>query len=153
MVEQTIKKLSVDSVLIMEYEEISGKGVKYRNRILKSFMTEIKFVAPIGFKVDKHLVLGEYIELNPNGELSVYGGYEWNGPNVMRDKPKAMRASIAHDSLCELVAAGLLDKKYIPQINDLFQTVCKEDGMAEWKANMYRKLLRSYWQGWFRPYK
>jgi hypothetical protein len=142
MIEQTIKRLYIAGILIMEYEEISGKGVKYRNHMTVRFMTGIKTGSPTRF--------GAYIEFMSDGELIIHAGYEWNGPNVIRDKAKAMRASIGHDPLVELVNAGLIDKKHISLINDLFKKVCMEDGMGQKEAGIYRYFLKSYWQGWFK---
>ena len=128
----------------IEFTNISGKGVKYRLWKPVYFST--------GIIIPEEVSLG-LITLHADGNMYLADDYAWNGPNVMRDKDKAMRASLGHDPLCELVADGLISKKLMPKINDLFKRWCMEDGMPEWEYKAYRYLLKSYWQGWFRPYK
>ena len=70
------------------------------------------------------------------------------------NKKKRIRAAFGHDALCELVAAGLLDSSHMPEINDLFEIWCVEDGVNEKIAGGFRTGLKAFWK-WnpFRPYK
>ena len=122
------------------YQLISGKGVKYR------LLSQAIYNTGITDKSGSELNL---VRLTANGVLIISPGYEWNGPNVILDTDKAMRASLVHDALCELLAEGRLKKEHVPRINDIFRDICKEDGMSSVRYNLYRWGLKKYWQGLF----
>jgi len=120
------------------YEEISGKGTKYR--LLKTHWCNA------GITVNAEL--GAYVKLNSKGFLRVGAGYEWNGPNVVVDNKSTMRASLIHDALCQLVEIGQLSDMWIPVINDMFEQHCIEDGLPVFLAKAYRKGLYIGWKEW-----
>jgi len=77
-----------------------------------------------------------YIRLEMAGVLTLFDGYMWDGPSgPMRDTKTAMRGSLVHDALYQLLRMGLLD--YDPckrQADELFQRICIADGMGRFRA-------------------
>jgi hypothetical protein len=137
---QVIYRLNINTSRLIEYEKISGKGVKYR--LLRDIYIQT------GILPSKNLELG-CIRLSLGGFLLLRAGYEWNGGNFILDTFSVMRGSIFHDALCELYERGLLNKTQIKQFNDLFSYVCSEDGAPRWRVVTHRFILRIRWQDIF----
>ena len=89
-------------------------------------------------KVD---ILGEtvdtdYIDLTPDGSLTIYDGYCWDGPSgPTRDTKDFMRGALVHDALYQSMRMGKLDaKKYRKVADDTMRKLCREDGMGWFRA-------------------
>jgi hypothetical protein len=79
-----------------------------------------------------------FIELTPEGKLTVFAGYAWDGPSgPTYDSLNSMRASLAHDAIYQLMRMGLLEGVWRYYADILLDRVLEEDGM--WK------LRRWYW--------
>lgn len=78
----------------------------------------------------------DYIALDMNGNLSISGGYAWDGPSGPTiDTKNFMRGSLAHDALYQLMREELLDhNQYREAADRLLQSLCKEDGMWALRA-------------------
>ena len=72
-----------------------------------------------------------YVYLYPDGLLVLTVGYRWDLGTYAIDDPAMVVASLAHDPLCELVAAGALP----------YSTRAAADAL-------FRKILRQYSRTW-----
>lgn len=77
----------------------------------------------------------EFIELDETGGLVIHGGYAWDGPSGPTiDTKNAMRGSLVHDALYQLMRMGLLDRGHRGTADDEFRRICREDGMSWFRA-------------------
>ena len=81
-------------------------------------------------------VLSPFIELTPEGVLTIYAGYAWDGPSGPTiDTFNFMRGSLAHDALYQLMR-----EKHISSVrnrkraDELLRDICREDGMSAIRA-------------------
>ena len=92
----------------------------------------------------------EYIILHTRpdyttNKLVLRKDYAWDGASfVARDTANIMRASLFHDSLCQLIREGLLDKKYRKYADQLLRQHCLEDGMSKFRAWYVYMAVRAY---------
>lgn len=63
-------------------------------------------------------------------------GYSWDGSTGVPDTQTSMRASLAHDPLCQLCRAGLVPIAFRPVIDRVYFDICVEDGMVLWRAKV-----------------
>ena len=89
-------------------------------------------------------ITGERIEddqftLQEDGTLIVNKGFAWDGASGPTfDSASSMRASLVHDVFCIAMRDGRLSyEKWQDQVNELFRTHCKEDGMWHWRAGLW----------------
>lgn len=76
-------------------------------------------------------IITEWLLLNKEGFLSIMRGYAWDGPSgPMPDFPNAMRGSLVHDALYQLMREGHLGVTYRDVADKLLRTICIEDGMT-----------------------
>ena len=85
----------------------------------------------------------QFITLTMEGLLTVRSGYAWDGPTWLADTKNAMRASLVHDALYQLMRSGRLDLNlHRNNADKLFRVICREDGMGYLKAFIaYRGLF------------
>ena len=77
----------------------------------------------------KHIVIvGRVIRINE--------GYRWNGPSFAIDTENAMRASLLHDAMYDLMKQGLLDQKWRRIADKMYRRILKADGMS-WFRRWY----------------
>lgn len=82
-------------------------------------------------------IVTEWVLLNGEGLLSILRGYAWDGPSgPMPDTPDAMRGSLAHDALYQLMREGHLDARYRDVADKLLREICIEDGMSHPMAEL-----------------
>ncbi len=94
-----------------------------------------------------------FLSLTPTGKLTIKKGYAWDGPSGPTiDTPAFMRASLVHDALYQLMRLDYLDyradRKYA---DDLLKRMCREDGMAGFRAWYVHKALRWFGEKNARP--
>ena len=76
-------------------------------------------------------IITEWLLLNNAGFLSIMRGYAWDGPSgPMPDFPEAMRGSLVHDALYQLIRIGKLDADQRDATDKLLRQICIEDGMS-----------------------
>lgn len=76
-------------------------------------------------------IVTEWLLLNGEGFLSIMRGYAWDGPSgPMPDFPEAMRGSLVHDAVYQLIRLKLLDGRYRDIADKLFRQICIDDGMS-----------------------
>lgn len=108
------------------------KGMKYQLR--RDYVTQI----PIYGEEFEH----RYFSLAKDGTLTIRKSYAWNGadfPGI--DTKSAMRGSLEHDALCQALRLGLLDMKYQRIVHEQLEKTCIEDGMWQWRANLWRNAV------------
>jgi hypothetical protein len=95
-------------------------------------------------EIKDHYVEVEYIDLTPDGRLTLWKAYRWNGSSFVQDTPACMRASAFHDALCKLMSLGLLPASVRPVADKLYYDLCREDGMSWLQAKVRWAGLRVY---------
>jgi hypothetical protein len=78
-------------------------------------MTPVK-----GFYID-----AEYFTLCRDGDMHVKYGYTWDGATWAIDSESLVKPSCIHDIFCELINAGLLDKRYQKIVDEFLITKIK----------------------------
>jgi hypothetical protein len=100
-----------------------------------------------GFKTSvfpwRRIVLGDYLELAPNGVLTIRKGYAWDGPSGLTiDTKTGMQGSLVHDALYEMMRAGVLDRRWRHQADKELRRICREDGMLWVRAWYWYRAVR-----------
>jgi hypothetical protein len=76
-----------------------------------------------------------HLELLPNGKLTIYVGYAWDGPSGPTvDTKNFMRGSLVHDALYQLIRQGALPAEARAPADQLLRQLCREDGMSAIRA-------------------
>ena len=89
-------------------------------------------------------ICSEYVKII-DGQLIIKTGYAWDGASfIARDTPNFMRASLFHDSLCQLIGEGLLGKEWRKKADQLLRIHCLEDGMSKFRAWYVYRAVRIY---------
>ncbi len=107
--------------------------------------------------IDPGHPIKRYIKLK-DGILSNYKGYVWDGSSIpfkgiikflsfgLIDFDRYCKiASLHHDSTCQLIRLGLLDRRYKQYIDEFYKKECIEGEMSKVEANT------RYW--WMRRFK
>jgi len=95
------------------------------------------YESPIDIRQDVNVVT-QFIELTPDGVLTIRKGYAWDGPSGPTfDTLNFMRGSLVHDALYQLMRERHLDEDtYRNKADRLLQKICREDGMS---------MIRAWW--------
>ena len=84
----------------------------------------------------------DFFVLSPDGDLFIKKGYAWDGPSGPTfDTPSAMRASLAHDALYQMLRNGALPSEYREQADNELHRLAIADGMWPWRADMWLFVL------------
>jgi hypothetical protein len=102
-------------------------GYKYQLKETYKVVVDIRPAAPIK---------SEYVDLDIDGNLTIYEGYAWDGPSGPTiDTLNFMRGSLVHDALYQLMRDEYLDRaEYREAADRALQRICKEDGMWSLRA-------------------
>ncbi|MFM2120146.1 MAG: hypothetical protein RL722_1614 [Pseudomonadota bacterium] len=97
-------------------------GYKYQLR--EDFVVDIPLQQVRDIRTD-------YIELTPQGRLTIRKGYAWDGPSGPTiDTRNFMRGSLVHDALYQLMRERHLNLDQHRQPADrILELMCREDGM------------------------
>jgi len=106
------------------------------------FLDETRISVQTGIK--DHCTEMEYVDLTPDGRLTLWKAFRWNGSSFVQDTPACMRASAFHDALCKLISRGLLPASVRPVADKLYYELCREDGMSWVQAKIRYAGLRVY---------
>ena len=72
----------------------------------------------------------EYLHLTDAGLLGIEKGYAWDGPSgPTLDPPCAMRGSLVHDALYQLIRECQIGQEYRSVADQIFYDLLLEDGM------------------------
>lgn len=89
-----------------------------------------------------------YIRLQPGGHILIRNGYAWDGPSGPTiDTPSAMRGSLVHDALYQLIRLEKLPKSARKQADKEYRRICVEDGMSKFRASLHFDALRLFGGG------
>jgi hypothetical protein len=73
-----------------------------------------------------------FLHLDTNGNLTIHAGYAWDGPSgPAMDTPDAMRASLVHDVLYQLMRHGLLPQSARDSADRLLENLFLEDRLSQ----------------------
>ncbi len=88
----------------------------------------------------------EFIDLDTDGNLTVKNSYAWDGPSgPVKDTDENMRASLVHDALYQLMRNDKLKSRTHRKAADQeFKDICKADGVSNFQASVYYKVLRKF---------
>ena len=76
-----------------------------------------------------------YVALTGDGLLTIKAGYAWDGPSGPTfDTKSAMRGSLVHDALYQLIRLELLPAEKKDAVDMLYVQLCREDGMNWFRA-------------------
>lgn len=115
---------------------MKAKQIEYRTgykyQLAKTYAIQTPVQPPAKIETD-------FITLEPTGILTIAAGYAWDGASGPTwDTPAAMRPSLIHDALYQLMREGLLPFDQWRLVADkLFRTLCKEDGMWSPRAAIW----------------
>lgn len=84
----------------------------------------------------------EYIQLKPNGLLTLSKGYAWNGATGAIDTQNSMAGSAGHDALYQLIALGLLTPDLRWNADRDLRRWLREDGMSALRAEAWYLAVR-----------
>lgn len=78
-----------------------------------------------------------YLRLTPDGWLTIYQGYCWDGPSGPTiDTKTFMRGALVHDALYQLMRTEYIPVQARKHVDQLLYKMCREDGMvwirAQW---------------------
>ena len=77
----------------------------------------------------------QWIDLTPQGMLTIQRGYAWDGPSGPTiDSPCFMRGSLVHDALYQIMRESLIPETYREVADRTLQRICREDGMTRLRA-------------------
>jgi hypothetical protein len=100
------------------------------------------YTVQISIKPPK-LVRTPWIRLTTSGRLTVKASYAWDGPSgPAMDTKSAMRGSLCHDVLYQLLRLGLLPPESRKEADRIYRQMCEEDGMLGIRAAFHFTALR-----------
>lgn len=88
-------------------------------------------------------IISKYFTLLKNGRLIVKEGYCWDGPSGLTiDTLTAMRGSLIHDVLYQMMRESLISRSWRKYADELLRDICKIDGMYWWRAAYWYRGVR-----------
>lgn len=112
---------------------------RYKYQVTETFKLEIGEV-PLDREISN-----KWVKLSEEGLLTVRKGYVWDGPSGPTfDSASAMRASLVHDALYQFLREGLIDPSFRTVADNLLRDLAIEDGMALWRAKLWRWAVRRF---------
>lgn len=112
------------------------KGYKYQ--------LQSDYTIRTGIRTEGEL-MAPFLRMSPDGELTISRGYAWDGASgPTADTLDSMRGSLIHDALYQLMRLGLLERTQRDAVDKLFLDVLIEDGMSEFRANLWYQAVRSF---------
>ena len=92
-------------------------------------------------------IVTEWARFLPSGHLVISTGYAWDGPSGLAlDTKSAMRGSLVHDALYQLIRLRLLPEQTRETVDHIYERFCIEDGMWKLRAWGHFTALRAF--GW-----
>ena len=90
----------------------------------------------------------EWGSITREGLLEIKEHYAWDGPSgPAMDTRNAMRGSLIHDCLYQLLRLGKLPKSFRAAADREYQRACREDGMSAMRAWVHFTALRKFAAG------
>ena len=86
-----------------------------------------------------------FTSINKDGVLWVQAGYAWDGPSgPTLDTKDAMRGSLVHDALYQMMREKILPLSMRDRADGLLKTICEEDGMGMIRAEIWWAGVRKF---------
>lgn len=86
-----------------------------------------------------------YLNLKPNGLLTIKAGYCWDGASgPMLDTSSIMRGSLIHDALYQLLRLELLPGCFRKNSDRELYRTCREDGMGWTRSRLVYLAVRMF---------
>jgi hypothetical protein len=117
----------------IQYESLC----KYKYRLLADLVLESS--------INGIFVRTEYIDLQPDGRLTLRKGYAWDGasgPTI--DTDSTMAGSAGHDALYQLIELKAIPAKLRAQADDDLRRWCIQDGMHPARATYWHEAVRVF---------
>ena len=96
-------------------------------------------------------VLANGWQLMPDGRMTLFAGFRWNGPDIVLDTPKLLIPSALHDAGCYGLASGVIPQEKAPQVHYTYR-----DAMKTWRVPWIRRKVQfravfhgHKWYSWF----
>jgi hypothetical protein len=113
---------------------------RYKYQVLKDVKYDTKWALSEHITSDAGLV-----HLSPGGMLWVRRNYCWDGPSgPTLDTSSAMRASLIHDALYQLMREGKLGGSWREPADAILRRVAVEDGMWRWRAKFWERMVNRH---------
>jgi len=110
----------------------------YRYQLLEDYFLNTKIKPPTN-------IYHPFIILFKSGRICINKGYAWNGASgPVFNTYSFRRSSLVHDAFCQLIAEGLLDRKWRKEADILLKIISLEDGMFKFRAWYVFKIVRLY---------
>jgi len=88
-------------------------------------------------------VLTSFIQLDPDGILTIKKGYAWDGASgPTLDTKSSMRGSLVHDAFYQLEREEHISQRERKKIDMLLHDICVEDEMWGWRADLWLWAVR-----------
>ena len=126
---------------------------RYRYRLLVNYGIQTDIIVPETVALPGKTPAGiPFAFIKPDGWLEVQGGYAWDGPSGPTfDTEDAMRGSLVHDALYQMMRESDLPLGYRLQVDNLFYALCVEDGMPFLRAWYFWLAVRVFGEKAARP--
>lgn len=133
------------------YDILRNKDRKYKYELLRTYQIAINPNRLTKLATFIPITTG-WIDISESGILTIQAGYQWDGASGLAiDTPSAIRASLVHDALYQLLRMGYeINRKYADQ---LLRDICIEDTMDQLRANMWYQIVRIFGEKHARPRK
>jgi len=135
---------SIPAQTRMTFDKIAyRKGYKYQlaGTCCYALLVDIKVV-----------ISTEFIDLGSSGDLIIKSGYAWDGPSgPAMDTKTAMRGSLIHDALYQLMRMNLLPQSFRLIADKKYRAVCGLDGMSAFRRWYHFRLIRRLASGAAKP--
>ena len=121
---------------------MKGDKIKY-SKGYKYFLREDYIINLPVFP--KEVIQCEFFSLSTKGELRIYRRYAWDGasgPTI--DTKSTMRGALVHDVGYQAIRLGLLPVWYREVFDKLLHDICREDGMAWFRADLWWKTVEVF---------
>ena len=110
----------------------------YKYQLCAAFVIGVAIRPPVA-------VRNQFIELTPDGTLTILSGYAWDGPSGPTfDTRNFMRGSLVHDALYQLIGDGLLPLSDRAAADLELRRICLEDGMSAIRAWWVYRAVRIF---------
>ena len=110
----------------------------YRYQLAESYAVDVRLIPAT-------LIDTPWIRLDRDGVLTIHEGYAWDGASgATIDSPCAMRPSLVHDALYQLIGLGLLPRETREHADRIFRELCAEDGMGVVRRTLWHHMVRRF---------
>lgn len=116
--------------------------IHYRSGYKYQLVADYSVQTPI---LPPEQIITKFISLRPDGLLFIADGYAFDGPSGPAiDTRNAMRGSLIHDALYQLIRLGHLPDTVREQADQEYRRICLEDGMSRFRAWYQFRALRAF---------